>query len=232
MTTYYNKLAIPNWEEMAHEINIAISQIHPKYREALAQNISTFTNLVVNYENTSIKQILKTYKRFMSLCPKFSEWLNAHGVSYRDIFSMSLVIVAGNSASLIHVDPSSEKFPSYKYGEALNFPIHNCDAAYTAWFQSITKLPLSEQLLAEIQSSEYATKNGMSHQEITKNAYMSGHIYDPTTSIEIARVKLTTPIYCRIDIPHQAINMATESRAVLSIRLTKEIAALGVSYSD
>lgn len=162
---------------------------------------------------------VRNRKKFFSYCPELTDWLLKKGLSPKDVFTLTLIIMSGNNAEpFIHADPPQ----SYKYSEAINFPVVNCNEAYTAWYSATeVKVPVTEDLCNKVSSKEYADYYGVSHQELMLANVKTGVIPTFTNVVEIARARIDAPTYVRVDIPHAALNFSDSPRVVISIRFNK-----------
>lgn len=221
MLPYYKTFTIDSLNDIAAEVYAAVLEMEPEFKSIIDQQLTSFTNMIKPVTNLSTARRLK---KFSKLCPTLVIWLESKDIQLKDIFSMTAVTVGPKSATVIHVDPHTKEFPSYyEIGEAINLPIRNCEDAYTSWYSYAKPTNVTDEVLSYVKSHEYAAKFGKSHQEIMLTGYNSGCSFDEDNAIEVARVRLLTPTYTRIDIPHCAINQGDKVRVLLSIRLVKQI---------
>lgn len=221
MLPYYKTLAAPNLLQMSAEIDTYLRAACPLY-VSMYDTDTTATGLI-NNNNKVGPQFMRTLKEFKNACPTFADWLMSKNIQSRDIFVISWLVVASNGVDTesmpIHIDTDPDdpgSLPLDLTGEAINVPLLNFDNSFTAWYAA-TKLGAAPS------SSEFFNSPAELIKNLVMNCSNSGILYDEDSAVEVARARLTQPIYLNVSIPHRAINLGSRPRTTLSLRLRHKL---------
>lgn len=205
MLPYFKKLSTfdHSFEEISKEMFVNL----PKFD-------SNFFNCI---KNNALRYDKIDGQIFNNL-PKLASWLDKQNIDPNSIMSFVRFYTPSKSEMYIHVDGVSKMNNGGENGEAINFPLTNYNDSYVIWYDNAEPYSMTEQEVKDILGPDHYEKVGKSTYNSQLISFQRGMAFKPEAAVEVARVKLDSPVWVNTGLPHKGINTGNKGRFTFSIR--------------